>query len=217
MSTLKANTVEAADLNADLNLQGNGTGDVNIAGAVAIPGVITNPTKQSAFIPAAGLIARTTDGAEIGSVETVTNLIMIETKDFDTATTEYVQVVVQMPNSWDAGTVTAQFNWSHDATTTNFGVAFGIQAVAFVNDDAADTAFGTAVVTVDTGGTTDDIYQSAISGAVTIANSPAKNDFVVFQIYRDVADGGDNMANDARLHGVTIHYNVDTTTDAQNK
>lgn len=170
---------------------------------------------QSIFIPAGAMTPRETSGAESGSVETSTNKIMLQTLDFDAAADEFAQFVVKMPKSWNAGTITAQFVWSHPATDTNFGVRFFIQAVALNDGDAADTAFGTAVgATADTGGTTDDIYTTAVTGAITVANSPAKSSFVVFQVYRDVSDGGDTMAVDARLHGVSIFYTTDAATDS---
>ena len=159
------------------------------------------------------MTARTTAGAASWSAETSTNKIMIETMDFDTASDEYIQFSVRMPKGWNASTLTAAFTWSHAATSTNFGVAWGIQAVALVNDDGIDTAFGTAVVTTDTGGTTDDIYLSGDSTAITLSNTPAKSDWVVFQIFRDVSDAGDTMAIDARLHGISLFYTTDSATD----
>jgi len=161
---------------------------------------------QTIFVPAGAMTSRSTNGASSGSVETTTNKVMLESMDFDNATDEFAQFSVQMPKSWDAGTVTAQFIWSHPATTTDFGVRFFIQGAAFADDDAADTAFGTAVGhTADTGGTTDDIYLTPVTGAITISNTPAKSDYVIFQIYREV---------DARLHGVSLFYTTDAHTDA---
>jgi hypothetical protein len=159
------------------------------------------------------MVARTTNGAASGSVEMTTNKNMFKTLDFDTATVEYAQFAIQMPKSWDEGTVTAAFVWSHAATTTNFGVAFGLQGVALSNDDAGDVAFGTGVLAVDTGGTTNDIYVSPTTAAITIAGTPAANDYVMFQVYRAVSDAGDTMAIDARLHGVQIYYSTNAATD----
>ncbi len=119
-----------------------------------------------------------------------------------------------MPKGWNEGTLIFQAVWSHPSTTTNFGVVFFMQAVAFANSDALDTAFGTAVSVTDTGGTTDDIFISPESAAITVAGSPGAEEYVVFQIYRDVSDGSDTMAVDARLHGVRVHYTTDANTDS---
>ena len=169
---------------------------------------------ETIYIPAGAMTARETNGAASGSDETTTNKIMIETLDFDATTDEFAQFSARMPKSWNAGTVTAQFVWSHAATTTNFGVRFFIQGLALADGDAADTAFGTAVGhTADTGGTTDDIYVTPMTGAVTISNTPAKSGFNYFQIYRDVSDAGDTLAVDARLHGIVLIYTTDAHTD----
>lgn len=169
--------------------------------------------RASLYIPAAAMISRTTTGAEAATTELATNDVMLETMNFDTAADEHVQFSFTMPKNWNAGTVSAVFYWSHPSTATNFGVAWAIQAVAFANDDALDTAFGTAVVTTDTGGTTDDLYISAESAAVTIAGTPAAEEMAYFQVYRDVSDAGDDLAVDARLHGVRIFYDVTALTE----
>jgi hypothetical protein len=138
---------------------------------------------------------------------------MLNSYDFDSSADEFIQFDVRMPKSWDEGTLTAVFTWSHPSTATNFGVAWFIQAVALADNDAGDTAFGTAVSSVDTGGTTDDIYVSPETSAMTVAGTPGAEEWVKFQVYRDVSDGGDTLAVDARLHGVTIYYTVDADTD----
>jgi len=170
--------------------------------------------QQTIWIPAGAMTARTTTGAESGSAETTTNKVMLQSLDFDTSADEHAQFAIQMPKGWDESTLVAQCVWSHPSTATNFGVVFFLQAVAFANDDAGDTAFGTAVSMTDTGGTTDDIYISPESGAITVAGSPGAEEYVIFQVYRDVSDASDDLAVDARLHGIKIHYAIDAGNDS---
>jgi hypothetical protein len=113
--------------------------------------------KHTVWSPAGSMTARTTSGAVAGTVETTTNKVMIKTLDFDAAAAEYAQFHVQMPKGWNEGTVSAVFVWSHAATATNFGIVWGIQALAVSDDDALDAAFGTAQTVTDTGGTTNDL------------------------------------------------------------
>lgn len=169
--------------------------------------------QQTIWVPAGAMVARTTNGAASGSVETTTNKVMLKTLGFDTTTQEFAQFAIQMPKGWNESTLICQFVWSHPSTTTNFGVVWAIEAVAFANDDAADTAFGTAVTATDTGGTTDDVYISPETSALTVAGSPGAEEWVVFQVKRNVSDGSDNMAVDARLHGVKIHYTINAFGD----
>jgi hypothetical protein len=169
--------------------------------------------QQTIWVPAVAMYPRTTNGPGSGTVETTTNRVMLRTLNFDTTTQEFAQFAIQMPKSWDEGTIVAQFVWSHAATTTNFGVVWQLQAVGFIDDDAADTAFGTAQTATDTGGTTNDIYISPETAAITVAGTPTAEEWVVFQVARVPANASDTMAIDARLHGVKIHYTTNAARD----
>lgn len=170
--------------------------------------------KHTVWIPAGAMIARTSNGAAAGSVETSSNKVMIKTLDFDASADEFAQFSILMPKGWNEGTVSFRPVWSHAATATNFGVAWFCQGLALSDDDAADAAFGTAQSSVDTGGTTNDIYIGPESSAITIGGTPAEGDLVVFQVYRHVADAGDTMAIDARLHGIHVYLTTSAATDA---
>jgi len=169
--------------------------------------------KHTIWVPAVSLIPRTTNGAIQGTVETTTNKVMISTLDFDASTDEFAQFSIRMPKSWDEGTLTFIPIWSHPITATDFGVSWFLEAYAFTNGDNLEQAFGTAVESQDTGGTTDDLYQGPESGAITVGGSPAAGDYVQFQIYRDVSDAGDTMTVDARLHGLLVFYTIDAEND----
>ena len=164
--------------------------------------------KQAIPVPATAMIAATTNGAASGTVETSTNKVMLATLDFDASTAEIAQFSIAMPEQWDEGTVTFKVHWSHPSTTTNFGVAWDLAGVAFGDDDAQDAAFGTAVVVTDTGGTTNDLYITAESSAVTIAGTPQAGDLVYFRLRRAPSNGSDTMAVDARAHAVVVYINT---------
>lgn len=168
---------------------------------------------QTIWVPAVAMLQRTTLGAAVGSTETSTNKVMIRTLDFDKDADEFAQFAIRMPKDWDEGTVTAEFYWSHAATTVNFDAVWGLQGVAVSNDDTMEVAFGTAVTVTDTGGTTDDIYVTAATSAMTLAGTPAVDDLCLFQVYRDANAAGDTLAVDARLHGVAIFFTVNVLTD----
>ena len=184
---------------------GTSTGNVPLAETVF--------GKQTIWIPAGAMTARTTNGAASGTAETTTNKVMLKTLDFDTATQEFAQFAIHMPKGWNESTVTFQPVWSHAAAAT-YGVVWALEAVALSDDDAADAAFGTAQTSTDAGGTTNDIYVGPESSAITIGGSPAENDYVVFQIKRNVSDGSDTLNVDARLHGVKLFYTTNTGVDS---
>lgn len=169
--------------------------------------------KETLWIPAGALTARTTNGPAAGSVETTTNKVMVKTLDYDQTTAEYAQFSARMPKGWNRGTITAYFLWSSAISGTN-AVVWGLQAVAISDDDALDAAFGTAQTVTDAQTAVGDLMQTAETSAITIGGTPAANDLVVFQVYRDAANGSDTLAGDARLHGVALIYTTEAAVDA---
>ncbi len=188
------------------------------AGTVAVEGVNLARTtdivgQQTIWVPAAAMIARTTNGAAAGVLELATNDLMIAYYAFDSSTSQAVQFAIQMPRGWNEGPIIPQFVWTHPATTTNFGLVWGMRAVAFANDDGLDATFGTAQEVADTGGTTNDCYITAEAPAMTVAGSPGAEEYVVFEAYRAPANAADTMAVNAYLLGVRLHYTTDAAKD----
>lgn len=192
---------------------GAGIAVTNGSGVSGNPTIAADIGKQSIWIPAIAMIARATNGPAGGSAEMTTNKNMVKTLDFDTTTQEFAQFDIRMPKSWNEGTVTFIPVWSHAATTTNFGVVWGMDAVAISDGDALDVAFGTEQTSTDTGGTTNNLYHGPESSAITIAGTPATGDYVQFRVHRNPANGSDTMAIDARLHGVLLLVTIDTLKD----
>ena len=60
-----------------------------------------------------------------------------------------------------------------------------LAGIAFSNDDAMDTAFGTLQSATDTLLTANDCHISPTTAAITISGTPAAEDLVFFQITRD--------------------------------
>lgn len=165
--------------------------------------------KQTIWIPASAMIARTTNGAAAGATESTTNKVMNKTLDFDTTTQEYAQFTVAFPKGWNEGTVTFIPYWT--AASGSGTVAWTLAGVALSNDDAIDTAFGTAQSSSDTLITALDIHEGPESSAITIAGTPATGDITYFQVSRDVAS--DNLGVDAKLIGIKLIYTIDSNVD----
>jgi len=151
--------------------------------------------------------------ADIASVETTAARPDMYVLDFDNSADENAQFTVAFPKSWNLGTVTYQVFWSGLAATT--GVSWFLQGVGMGDNTTIDVVYGTAIgVDDDAQGAVEELLVSAESGAVTIAGTPADNDLTYFRIYRDVSAGNDDMAGDARLHGVKLFYTTDALNDA---
>lgn len=171
--------------------------------------------KQAIYIAAGSMRPSISGGSQaLASVVTSANQPDILSLDFDPTTIEYCQFSFVMPRKWNEGTITAKFHWSHAATTTNFAVVWALQAVAVSNDDPIATNYGTAVTVTDTGGTTNDFYSSDETSPITVGGSPQPEDMVFFRAYRDATAGGDTLAIDARLMGITVYITTNAGTDA---
>jgi hypothetical protein len=160
------------------------------------------------WIPASAWIPKTTSGCGVDSRETSTNDQNFDELLFDAASDELADALVILPNNYNNGTITARFFWT--AASGSGGVAWGIQGRAFANDDALDTAAGTAQLVTDTLIAADDMHVTSATSAVTIGGTPAANTPIQFTVYRDVSDAADTLAVDARLLGVEILYTLAT-------
>jgi hypothetical protein len=180
-----------------------------------IPAPPTSAGKHAAWVAAGSMTPSATGGcASLANIASAANQPDIQTLNFDSTTQEYAQFSIKMPPSWDEGTLTFRPVWSHAATTTNFGVAWELQAVAVGDDDTIAVNYGTAVAVTDTGGTTNDQYTGDESAAITVAGSPQAGDVVYFRVSRNPSNGSDTMAIDARLHGIEVYMTTDASTDA---
>ena len=228
MSTLKS-SAENLTLNADgsgndIIFQSNGSNVATLDQA----GLFTATTfagsgasltgiagKQTIYVPAAAITPTASNGcAARTQVETTAGRPDMDVLDFDDGSDEHAQFSVGFPKSWNLGTVTFQAFWTSTATDTD-GVAWGLQGVACSNDGTIDVAYGTAVVVTDDNvSAAEDLLVTAESGAVTIAGTPADDDICYFRIFRDVSDGNDDMAEDARLIGIKLFFTTDANNDA---
>lgn len=169
--------------------------------------------KKSQWFNFPDFVPATTNGPAVGTLETATNKVNYKTYDFDATTEESVHFNWQIPKRWDKGTVLFRVWWSSTATDTD-GVAWGLQAISLSDNEAIDTAFGTAVVvTDDAQSAAGELYVTAESSDVTIGGSPAEGDLVFFKLFRKVSDGDDDMTEDARLIGVTLIWTENAVND----
>jgi hypothetical protein len=196
---------QTATFDAQSKLTANRTYDLpNASGTLALTSDIPSVSKNL-WIPASAWIPKTTAGCGVDSRETSTNDQNFDELLFDTGSDEFADALVVMPSNYNNGTVTARFYWT--AASGSGGVAWAIQGRAFANDDALDTAAGTAQLVTDTLIAANDMHVTSATSAVTIGGTPAANTPIQFTIYRDVSDAADTLGVDARLLGVEIIFN----------
>lgn len=170
--------------------------------------VIGGAGKQTIWLPAGSAISATTNGAADGTTESTTNKVMNSTKDFDATTSESIQWNIAMPKSWNLGPITFIPYWTAASGSGTFISA--LSAVALSDDDAIDTAFGTAQTSTDTLITALDVHAGPESAAITIAGTPAIGDIVYFKLARDISD---TLGVDAKLIGVKLIYTTNVQSD----
>jgi len=184
-------------------------GDNNTISNLAIGAEVgtTLTETQEIWIPAGAFTSATTNGASITSRETSSNVVNYTYAAFDTSTSEIAWFTWTPPANWNAGTVRFKLYWTNTAGLTTETIDFDLAAVAFADDDALDTAVGSAANVTDTWIAQNDLHITAYSSAITIAGSPAAGEEVHFKLSRDVAS--DNMTGDVDVIGVLLEYTVD--------
>jgi hypothetical protein len=199
----------SGETNVGINLVPKGTGVLQGAGsALKIAGL------ETMWVPAGAMYGADTNGADAQQVETTAIRPDMKVLDFDAGTNEFAQFSVAFPKSWNEGTVTYQVYWTPSNTNTG-NCLFQLQGVAIGDGDTIDVAYGTAVTVTDAGiGTVEDQQISPVSGAVTIAGSPAVGEQTYFQLLRLAADGSDTFTGDARVLGIRIFFTTDAANDA---
>jgi hypothetical protein len=163
---------------------------------------------EDGWIMASAWTPRKTNGAEAGDIE-LANGATLDVLKFDTTTEEGATIPLQLPTSWNEGTVKFEPMWTGDGSLTG-GVAWGFRAYAVSNDDVLNGTFGTEQVTVDSVTAAGDIMTAPPTSALTIGQTPSPGDLIVLEITREVANGSDNLAGDACLIGVRLQITHDT-------
>lgn len=201
------NVVTAVAMSGDATIVASGA--VTLAAAVKVLGL------QDTWIPAGAMYPRTSNGcAALAQRETATNKVNNKVLDFDATTQEFAQCTVVFPRNYNNGTIKATPYWTADAGTATEGVVWAVSGGAFSDDDALDTALGTAQTSTDAYIAAGDVHIGPQTAAITIAGTPADKDLVTLQVSRNPGDGGDTKTGDARLLGIVLEYTIDAATAA---
>jgi hypothetical protein len=198
--------------NGDITISPNGTGVAKAVDAADATGAIKIAGKETIWVPAVAMYPNTTNGcADLAQTE-LGNGPELKTLDFDKDSDEFAQFAVAFPKSWNEGTVTFQAFFTANSTNTGT-TSWALQGVALADDGSLNTAFGTAVAPTAKAmsGTANDLAVTAESGAVTIAGSPSTDEYVFFQISRDVS--ADDLTADAKLLGIKLFFTTDAAND----
>ena len=225
LSTIKTNSIDDSAITADKIADTTITG-AKIANTTIENGKIANSTiasaklaftakevgKESIWVPANSMYPNTTNGCAALAQTELGNGPELKTLDFDKDSDEFAQFAVAFPKSWNEGTITYQAFFTANSTNTG-DVVWTLAGTALADNGSLNTAFGTAVATTGKShsGTANDLDVTAESGAITIAGSPSTDEFVFFEIARDVSEDG--LTADAKLLGIKLFFTTDAATD----
>jgi len=174
---------------------------------------VTTSTKRI-YIPASAMIPAYTAGcSNLINTETTAARPDISGLYFDDTTAEHAKFFLTMPNLWDKGVINFRVNWTTVGHANAGNVGWDLKAVAVSDNDTIDVVYGTAVEVIDASLTTaEDLHVSALSGDLTVAGSPANEDTIFFDLYRNTSVGS-NMTGDATLLGVSIIFGAAASLD----
>jgi len=200
------------DSNIGISFATKGTGVIKAEDGGGSVSAVKIAGKETMWVPAVAMYPNSTNGcADLAQTE-LSNGPELKSLDFDKDSDEFAQFAVAFPKSWNEGTVTFQAFFTANSTNTGT-TAFVLQGVALADNGDLNTAFGTAVgpTAKAMSGTANDLAVTAESGAVTIAGSPSTDEYVFFQISRDVS--ADDLTADAKLLGIKLFFTTDAAND----
>ncbi len=170
--------------------------------------------KHTVWIPAGAMRPTASNGAaSLADLETTSGRPDITTLDFDQSSDQFAQWSVQLPRSFDGGTLAFTAYWTAAvAVTSPQGTTWELQCVHVGNDDTIDVAYGTAIEISSAGiATAEDMVVTSESAPVTCAGTWQDADLSYFRIGRDVSE--DVMTTDSKLLGVALRFTADTMND----
>jgi hypothetical protein len=167
--------------------------------------------QQTIWVPAGAMTPRATTGATTLTYDSGTSDVTIPVLVFNSTANSHAHFSIAMPKGWNESTITFVPYWTAVSGTATNTVIWGLEGLAVSDDDTLNGTFGTAQTSSDAYIAANDLHIGPTSAAITIGGTPAENDLVVFEIYRDVTD---TLAADAYLIGIKVLYTTNAATDA---
>jgi hypothetical protein len=166
--------------------------------------------RRTVYINAGAMIPRATTGAAIGTFETASNKIMLDTMDFDSSIEEYAGFWWTPPSSWNVAAITLKFHWT--AGSGSGTVKWDVIPYCYIDGSAIDATGAEQSAGADTFLAANLMHITSTTPTITVGGTPTANRPIYFQIARDTAT--DTLNADARLLGATIEFTESTTEPA---
>lgn len=154
----------------------------------------------------------TTNGVTASKTEGSTYKVNLPYISFPASTTSNAQLIILMPKSWNGGTITFR-HWGF-AGSGSGDALLSLKGRAFASGDAFDGGdFGTAQSALTSSCSTTAPKRSALSSAITIANSPAGEKWLCLNLQRVAGSGSDTLSGAYYMTHVEINVGVNARND----
>lgn len=121
------------------------------------------------------------------------------------ANTQYYHWAVAMPDDYNGGTVRAFFYWNALSSSTS-GVVWGLSGRSIGDGEPLNAAFGTTRTVFDANTASERLLVSSGTAPITLAGTPARNEYVHFRAERQPTAANDGLTVGARLVAVSVNY-----------
>lgn len=168
--------------------------------------------KQGTFIDAGAFDKTTTAGCTVpaAAAETTTNKINYQYLEFPDGSDTKAFVNLRTPPNWDGTLSNLRVHWTSAAGTASNGVRWSLKALALSDDDAIDTATGSAGAVTDALLAQGDKHVSPAIASLTPSNSPAAGDEIYLEVERVASHADDNLAGAVRFRGISFNFGIST-------
>lgn len=167
--------------------------------------------KRAFSLPAGAWAPTTTNGcAAVATGESSSNKVNYEFLAFDASSDEYAYATTYLSKSYLAGTLEFKVIWTAAAGTAAETVIWKLDGLCRSDDDAIDTAYGTAATASDAYIAAGDVHETAWT-AVTPA-SDAADRWLALRVMRDAVT--DSKTGDAHLMAVVLRWSLVRSNDA---
>ena len=223
---LTASTLVSADSAKVLTSIANGSGALTNDGAgvfgyMAFPaGGSTGSNVTSVAIPMGAWFINNVATNQYSAASSVAVTNSSDGFSFLDAVTNVMRTRFALPWDWDNQPVKVEVQalclGVNGVTVTSTNAVFGVRAAALADGDRADlVTFGTLVTVTNHISTNAYILRSAITGPVTVGNTPTVAKSILWEVQRLGADAGDNLTNvlGATVTEVRVYYSRTNRTD----
>ena len=214
IGVVSSGTITTADLGGDITTAGKAIlDDADNTAQRSTLGAAADVSTQTIWIPASAMTVPLTSPPAL--ILSTTNFVYKALYFDGISNIEYANFITKFPKGWNKSSLSAKIIWM--ASNANAGnVKWSIAASSVTDAELlTNTTFTSTSSVVDGTPVTNNVLSiTSLITSITVTNSPADDDLIVFKISRDPTDASDTYGYDAKLLGISLFYNTTSLNDA---